>query len=100
MINLLKAIKYAINKKRKEKLEEIRKIYQEMMNIKNQVDGNVMSINDLIDRVENNSCTIQHGYGYYWDEEKQEETEFHTSFNVEELKKKAKQYKYVVWYNK
>ena len=83
------------------KEEELAKRYAEMIKIQNIVEyGDVMWIDDFIDSVRTGGFIPYDGYGYYWDEEKQEETEFHTSFNVEELKKQAKKYKYVVWYNK
>ena len=97
LINDVKHEKHLILQKE----EELAKRYAEMIKIQTKVEyGDVMWIEDFIECVRVGGFIPYDGYGYYWDEETQDETEFHTSFNVGELKKKAKQYKYVVWYNK
>ena len=81
--------------------EELAKRYAEMIKIQTKVKyGDVMWIEDFIECVRVGGFIPYDGYGYYWDEETQDETEFHTSFDVNELKKQAKKYKYVVWYNR
>lgn len=90
-----------INRLTYKKKEELAKRYAEMIKIQTKVKyGDVMWIEDFIECVKSGGFIPYDGWGYYWDDEKQEETEFNTSFNVDELKKQAKKYKYVVWYNK
>ena len=97
MIDEVKSIKRMTLQKE----EELAKRYAEMIKIQTKVKyGDVMEIEDFIECVRTGGFISYDGFGYYWDDEKQEETEFHTSFNVDELKKQAKKYKYVVWYNK
>ena len=81
--------------------ETLAKRYAEMIKIQNKVKyGDVMFIDDFIKCVKCGGFIPYDGFGYYWDEEKQDETEFHTSFDVDELKKQSKKYTYVVWYNR
>ena len=84
-----------------QKENELAKRYAKMIKIQSKVKyGDVMEIEHFIECVKTGGFIPYDGYGYYWDEDTQDETEFHTSFNVDELKKQAKKYKYVVWYNK
>jgi len=100
---LLQRFLYEIEKTDIESRESEKLIqkYAKMAEIQAQVKyGDVFAIKDFIDHVRTGGFIPYDGFGYYWDEEKQDETEFKTSFDVDELKKKAKQYKYVIWYNR
>jgi hypothetical protein len=81
--------------------DEVVDKYAKMAEIQAKVKyGDVFTIEDFIEAVESGGFIPYDGFGYYWDENKNEETEEYTSFNVDKLKEKSKTYKYVVWYNK
>lgn len=62
--------------------------------------GNVMTIKEFIECVTCGGFIPYDGYGYYFDENMKSETKEHASFDVDELKRMSKKYKYVVWYNR
>lgn len=79
--------------------DEIVDKYATLAAIQSGVVGSVYTIEDFIEAVEDGTFTPYDGFGTYVDT-RHNFSDKTTSFNVKELKKKANEYPYVIWYNR
>ena len=61
--------------------------------------GQILTIEEFIDIIENQILTPSDGICFYWNDEDMLPTELQASFNICELKENSNIYKYVIWYS-